>query len=198
MTASGGGPAAWEAGLSSATLVGLEQFAALVARYDCAVDLVGPGPRGASLRDLIGAALEALPHLPERGRVLDVGSGNGVPIVPLLLARPELEAVLLEPRERRWAFLKEAARELGLPVTVLRERVEEHAAAPYDALTVQALSPSTWGAAAGRLVCPGGVAVWWCSERASPPALRDFGPVVTSPLPLPGRGRIAVWRRCFT
>ena len=48
--------------------------------------------------------------LPEPGALIDVGSGNGSPGLVLALVRDDLEVTLLEPRTRRWAFLKEAAR----------------------------------------------------------------------------------------
>ncbi len=46
------------------------------------------------------------------GRLLDVGSGAGLPGVPLLIAQPRWEGILLEPRQKRWAFLKRVIREL--------------------------------------------------------------------------------------
>ncbi len=58
-------------------------------------------------------------------RVVDIGSGAGLPGLPLAIARPDLEIVLLEPLLRRSDFLREAVAELGLPVDVVRGRAEE-------------------------------------------------------------------------
>ncbi len=58
-------------------------------------------------------------------RVVDIGSGAGLPGLPLAIARPDLEIVLLEPLLRRSDFLREAVAELGLPVEVVRGRAEE-------------------------------------------------------------------------
>jgi 16S rRNA (guanine527-N7)-methyltransferase len=58
-------------------------------------------------------------------RVIDIGSGAGLPGVPLALARPDLEVVLLEPLLRRSEFLTEAVAELGLAVEVVRGRAED-------------------------------------------------------------------------
>ncbi len=97
--------------------------------------LVGPG----QLRGLVGpherdriwdrhllncAALAEL--IPRDARLVDVGSGAGLPGVVLALARPDLEVVLVEPLLRRVAFLQEAVAWLGLErVRVQRGRAEE-------------------------------------------------------------------------
>jgi len=60
--------------------------------------------------------------------VIDVGSGAGLPGVPLALARPDLSMTLLEPMARRVPFLHEVIDELGLQnVTVVRGRAEDTA-----------------------------------------------------------------------
>ena len=70
-------------------------------------------------------ALESL--IPEGCRVADVGSGAGVPGIPLAILRPDLEMTLIEPMLRRSNFLTEALDELGLDdrVTVVRGRAED-------------------------------------------------------------------------
>lgn len=70
-------------------------------------------------------ALEGL--IPEGCRVADVGSGAGLPGIPLAILRPDLEMTLIEPMLRRSNFLTEALDELGLDdrVTVVRGRAED-------------------------------------------------------------------------
>lgn len=63
--------------------------------------------------------------LPEGTTVVDVGSGAGLPGIPLGIARPDLEITLLEPMARRVTWLEEIADELGLPLTVVRGRAED-------------------------------------------------------------------------
>lgn len=58
-------------------------------------------------------------------RVIDVGSGAGLPGLPLAIARPDLSVTLLEPMLRRTEFLTEAVEDLGLTVAVVRGRAEE-------------------------------------------------------------------------
>jgi 16S rRNA (guanine527-N7)-methyltransferase len=61
-------------------------------------------------------------------RVVDIGSGAGLPGIPLAIARPDLQVVLLEPLLRRSEFLNEVVAELGLNVEVVRGRAEEQSA----------------------------------------------------------------------
>ncbi|OBF92990.1 16S rRNA (guanine(527)-N(7))-methyltransferase [Mycobacterium sp. 852002-51163_SCH5372311] len=75
-------------------------------------------------RHVLNSAVVA--ELLESGdRVVDIGSGAGLPGLPLAIARPDIEMVLLEPLLRRSEFLHEVVAELGLPVEVIRGRAEE-------------------------------------------------------------------------
>ena len=75
-------------------------------------------------RHLLNSA--AVAELLEAGeRVIDIGSGAGLPGIPVALARPDVEMVLLEPLLRRSEFLGEVVDQLGLAVEVVRGRAEE-------------------------------------------------------------------------
>jgi 16S rRNA (guanine527-N7)-methyltransferase len=64
--------------------------------------------------------------VPADARVVDLGSGAGLPGIPLAIARPDLTVVLLEPMQRRVTFLQECVDTLELPrVSVHRGRAEE-------------------------------------------------------------------------
>ena len=58
-------------------------------------------------------------------RIADIGSGAGLPGIPLALARPDLRVTLIEPLLRRSEFLRELIEELGVDVTIIRGRAEE-------------------------------------------------------------------------
>lgn len=90
------------------------------------------------------------------GRLLDVGSGNGSPGLVLALLAEGGEVVLLEPRARRWAFLREAARAAGVAdrVKVRRERHDAYRGAPARTLVLRALALPL--AELAPLVDPGG------------------------------------------
>jgi 16S rRNA (guanine527-N7)-methyltransferase len=60
-------------------------------------------------------------------RVVDIGSGAGLPGIPIAIARPDVSVCLVEPMLRRVEFLSAAVNELALPITVLRGRAEERA-----------------------------------------------------------------------
>ncbi|MFF1632317.1 16S rRNA (guanine(527)-N(7))-methyltransferase RsmG [Leifsonia sp. NPDC058248] len=76
------------------------------------------------------------------GRTGDVGSGAGLPGLVLAIARPDVTLVLIEPMERRIAWLSEQVSELGLDnVEVVRARAEDaHLDAPLDQVTARAVS----------------------------------------------------------
>ena len=60
-----------------------------------------------------------------RERIADIGSGAGLPGIPLALARPDVHVTLIEPMQRRCEFLTEAVDALGVAVTVVRGRAED-------------------------------------------------------------------------
>lgn len=78
----------------------------------------------------------------EGARLVDVGSGAGLPGIPLAVARPDLSVVLLEPLLRRFEFLVGAVEELGLAerVSVVRGRAED-LRDRYDVVTARAVAP---------------------------------------------------------
>jgi 16S rRNA (guanine527-N7)-methyltransferase len=84
--------------------------------------------------------------VPNRAAVLDVGSGAGLPGIPLAIARPDLHVVLLEPMARRVAWLEEVVAKLELDnVTVARGRAEEKDVRQEfgnrDVVTARAVAP---------------------------------------------------------
>lgn len=104
------------------------------------INLTGALP-GADRVDLLVAGVVRLaPHL-EPGRVLDIGSGNGSPGLVLAALRPELTVVLLEPRQRRWAFLRDAARAMGRgDIEILRLRHDQYQGPPAANLVARAVA----------------------------------------------------------
>ena len=88
--------------------------------------------------------LDSLAVLPfvTAGSLLDVGSGGGMPGIPLAIAHPDLQVTLLDSNSKKTAFLKQAAIELALPnISVHCGRVEQyHPAIGFSAITSRAFS----------------------------------------------------------
>lgn len=128
-----------------AQLAGAERFVALLAEHGVTRGLIGPREldRLWDRHVLNSAVLAEL--LPPNITVVDVGSGAGLPGIPLALARPDLKITLLEPMARRVAWLEEAIADLGLEVTVVRGRAEDgpvrRALADQDVVTARAVAP---------------------------------------------------------
>ncbi|MDR3221700.1 MAG: 16S rRNA (guanine(527)-N(7))-methyltransferase RsmG [Candidatus Accumulibacter sp.] len=86
-------------------------------------------------------SLSILPFIPG-GPLLDVGSGGGMPGIPLAIARPDLPVILLDGNSKKAAFLRQAAIELGLAnVSVHGGRVEQyHPGFGFAAITSRAFA----------------------------------------------------------
>ena len=122
------------------------EYARLLATEGTVRGLIGPRevPRLWERHLLNSAAIASL--VPVGARVVDVGSGAGLPGIPLALARPDLTVTLLEPLARRVAFLTECVHRLGLErVTVVRGRAEEgpirRQLGGADVVTARAVAP---------------------------------------------------------
>jgi 16S rRNA (guanine527-N7)-methyltransferase len=104
----------------------------------------------------------------------DLGSGAGLPGIPLAVAIPELEVCLVESRRRRCSFLAETVRDLGLSrCRVIDEDVRAYAraGATFDAVIARAfLSPADLVAVAGPMLAPRGRVVLMCGPSAPDPA----------------------------
>lgn len=79
--------------------------------------------------------------IPVRADVVDVGSGAGLPGLPLAIARPDLTVTLVEPMLRRVRFLEEAVALLALPVRVVRARAQELPRRQAQIVVARAVAP---------------------------------------------------------
>ncbi len=136
-----------------------EAYALVLATEGVLRGLIGPRevPRLWE-RHLLNSAVVA-DLIPAGSKVVDVGSGAGLPGIALALARPDLAITLLEPMARRTAFLHETVDRLGLgEVEVVRGRAEDWAPRPLvDVVVARAVAPL--GRLAGwclPLLVPGG------------------------------------------
>jgi 16S rRNA (guanine527-N7)-methyltransferase len=110
--------------LPESTLAALRDYAELVARWNRKVNLTAANEPRALVEVLFADAFVLADRelVPADARVIDVGSGAGAPIVPLLLLRPDLSALCVEPLAKRAAFLRMLSARLSL---LPRMRVRE-------------------------------------------------------------------------
>ena len=96
--------------------------------------------------------------IPGPAEVVDIGSGGGLPALPLAILRPDLRLKLVEPLAKKVAFLRTAVRELGLAsVSVEATRAEALPAGAFDvAMSRATFPPAEWLTVARRLVRPAG------------------------------------------
>ncbi|MBX3197147.1 MAG: 16S rRNA (guanine(527)-N(7))-methyltransferase RsmG [Labilithrix sp.] len=131
--------------LDRAAIRSLGEFLALLLAMNERVNLTAvTDPDEAWSRHVLDA-LALLPRLadvPANARVLDVGSGGGVPGLPLAIARPDLQVTLLDATEKKVAFLRSAAERLGRSnVDAVCGRAESvELGEPFDVVTARAVA----------------------------------------------------------
>ena len=173
----------------------LARYEELVGSWGARVDLVAPGDLSRFRRRHVDDSLRLLPLLRSLppGPCVDVGSGAGLPGIPLALAEPGRAWRLLEPRAKRAAFLEEVVRELGLAMCEVVARTAEEAAADpalrgaHALGTARALAPPP---RALRLVLPliaaTGVAVAFVGRGDKvPPEAEEWAPGLATMRPPP-------------
>lgn len=123
------------------------------------MNLTGLATRERMVIELFLDSLIPAPHIPEEGRVLDVGSGAGFPGLPLKIYRPEFELYLLEAKSKKVSFLKHVIRVLGLSSTVIiKGRIEKD---------VENLHPDGYTIITARAVAPLFQTLAWCAPFLS-------------------------------
>lgn len=165
-------------------------------RWSGGLALIGKGTTGEVLERHFGESLAALPLVPStppaggegRGVMVDVGSGAGFPGLVLAAARPGWDVVLVEARQRKWAFLMSVTRKGALSCRCLNARVgdplPEGLPGVFDLLTARAIRLPTGvlGPLLERLSAAGRALFWAGGADPDLPA----GWTVSRELHLPG------------
>jgi 16S rRNA (guanine527-N7)-methyltransferase len=127
--------------LSGPALEALSQYYELLSAWNSRVHLVAPcAPQEFATRHVLESLL-LLKYLPNNASVAEVGAGAGLPIIPCLIVRPDIRAVLIEASQKKAVFLREALIRTATSkqATVLAERFENVAAPPVGFVTCRAL-----------------------------------------------------------
>ena len=138
--------------LSSEQLNKFDSYLDLLIAANERMNLTRITDRAAAEIQHIGDALTLLPFLPPGAHALaDVGTGGGVPGIPLAIARPDAQVTLIESTKKKAAFLRETISALGLSnVTVDDRRAEEvgarskKARESFDVVAVRAVATMVW------------------------------------------------------
>lgn len=152
------------ANLDPEVLQGFGTYANLIDQWSRRINLVSCGSSAELVARHLLDSLTAVPWIPTGSRIIDLGSGAGLPGIPLALTRPDLQVSLLESRSRRVAFLRTARRALNLTNVEIHEGRAEvipyGEAASYDVAMCRAVWPpaeastkgSTWLRPGGRML----------------------------------------------
>ena len=152
--------------VSRETLERLERYAALLRRWQKAVNLVSAGTLPDLWRRHMLDSAQLLGLVPQRPcRLADLGSGAGFPgLVLAIMGVGEVE--LVESDARKCAFLREAIRVTGATARVYQGRIEDVLDGSFDVVTARALAPlSELLGYAQALLAPGGVALFLKGRR---------------------------------
>ena len=146
--------------LPAETITRLGEYYSLLTRWNDRLHLVAPcSPEEFAVRHVL-ESLMLLRHLPQNAKIADIGSGGGLPIIPCLIARPDLEATLIESSQKKAVFLREASKQLNS--TVIARPFEDVPAPPVSFVTCRALDhfmqklPALINWAPGKLLLFGG------------------------------------------
>lgn len=126
--------------LSAEQIDRLNQYLALLNKWNKTYNLTAVRETERMVAYHVLDSLSALPHI-QGARVLDVGSGGGMPGMLFAIARPDWQLTLIDANHKKTTFLRQAAIELGLNnVEVHCERVEALAAPAFDVITSRAFA----------------------------------------------------------
>jgi len=187
----------------------LDRFLDLLGRWNAAYNLTAirdvARMRTQHLADCVAVVEPLRRHLgavDRPVRILDVGSGGGLPGVVLAVADPAWHVTCVDTVGKKAAFIRQVAAELALPnLHVEQARVEELQADPFDVITARAFaSLADFARLTRHLIAPRGV---WMAMKGKPPVDEraalpaDIEVFHVEPLTVPGLDaeRCLVWMR---
>jgi 16S rRNA (guanine527-N7)-methyltransferase len=129
--------------LSAETITLLGEYYSLLTRWNDRLHLVAPcSPEEFAARHIL-ESLVLLRHLPQNASIADIGSGAGLPIIPCLIARADLQVTMIESSQKKAVFLREALKTVQRNAIIIARRFEEVAAPDVSVVTSRALDQFT-------------------------------------------------------
>ncbi len=146
-----------EISASSGQIEALERYSQMVLAHNPRANITGARDIPAFITGPLFDALTLMSVMTTTGRLVDIGSGGGLPAVPLGILKPDMALTLVEPRQKRAAFLRQVVDAFQLNATVLATQDRELKELHFDGATAQAVfPPAKWIARAQRLLRNGG------------------------------------------
>ena len=183
--------------LAEEEIAGLARYLAELDVWRRRTNLTGP----LSGQDLVAHSLESVlgrKLIVHGTRVLDIGSGAGLPGIPLAISGPTLSMTLLEPRSLRATFLRHAVQTVPVKnAEVVEQRIEKLIGRRYDVATTRALGniPRLIGRA--DFLVPGGAFLVWTTDPQglAKSLKRTFSLEIVEPIPESRQRVIGLFRR---
>lgn len=116
----------------------IERYAQFLTTAGIERGLIGPKEGEIIWERHIFNSLPVISLIPQGATVVDIGSGAGLPGIPIALARPDLQITLVEPLQRRYDFLVEAVE--GLGITVFHGQAQDYSV-KTSIITARAVAP---------------------------------------------------------
>lgn len=127
--------------LPAEALEALSKYYELLNKWNSRLHLVAPtSPEEFATRHVLESLL-LLEHLPKEATIADLGSGAGLPVLPCLIARPDLKGILIDASTKKSVFLREALKltTTSSQATVIAERFEDIPTPEVGFVTCRAL-----------------------------------------------------------
>src|SRR3954471_18753946 len=125
--------------LAPEALSSLSDYYNLLTPWNARLHLVAPcSPEEFATRHVLESLL-LLEHLPDGAKIADIGSGAGLPIIPCLIARPDLHATLIESSHKKSVFLREVLKAVNRNAVVIARPFEDVETPDVSFVTCRAL-----------------------------------------------------------
>jgi 16S rRNA (guanine527-N7)-methyltransferase len=111
--------------LASDTVSALSTYYSLLVRWNARLHLVAPCSAEEFATRHVLESLMLLKHLPANAKIADIGSGAGLPLIPCLIARPDLHATLIESSHKKSVFLHEALNAVARDAIIISRPFED-------------------------------------------------------------------------